>query len=124
MFGINLAVYQLNTIIFQMLNKFYKSIFACITLFAKHTFTKKYFSNSYSIKTTNQFAIFPDLGAVNKAKFVQNRIGFFYLIGDPCACLTFSPDRFAITNNLDKSFISGKIECILVKQFFHALAHF
>src|SRR4029079_8519610 len=71
-FGIDLAVDQFNSIIFQMFNKFYKSIFACITLFAEHTFAKKYFSNSYSIQTTYQFAIFPNFSAVSKTKFVQN----------------------------------------------------
>src|SRR6188768_2914874 len=107
-----------------MFNKSYKSVFAGVALFAEHTFTKKYFSNSYSIQTTNQLTVFPDLRAVSKTQLVQNCISFFYLISDPCTCLVFSPDRFAITNNLGKGFISSKIECVLVQQFFHALANF
>ena len=120
--GVDLAVYEFYTLIFQLLHVFNKNVFACITFFTEHTFTKKHFTLPDAIESPHQFAVFPCFGAVGMTGFMKGDISFFHFLCDPGAILLFAGNCFTPGNDFSKSFIYRELESVLIDQAAHAFA--
>ena len=70
MFSIHLAVYQLNSFRYQLLNIRDKSKLACIAYMTKHTLSEENISQPDAIQSSYQFPILPGFGAVGESFFM------------------------------------------------------
>jgi hypothetical protein len=89
MFGVHLAIDQLNIFSHQVLHIADKSVLAGIADLAEHAFAKKHFAHSHTIQATYQFVVLPYFSAVSIALPVEAGIGFPDLFGDPGAICSY-----------------------------------
>ena len=123
MFGMHLAVDELDALALKLFHEFYECEFTGIALSSEHAFTKENPSDPYAVEATCQLSVFPCFRTDGMSMLVQFLVGFEHRLVDPGAELSGSADAATLRDHFVKSLIDGEFESIAFDEYIHTLAH-